>query len=62
MSNVEEKHPDVYGKFLDCFYVVPRRNQCWVGISSDLVIEQTLMKSLKSTGGLTRGRGMTEDM
>ncbi len=28
----------------------------------DLVVEQTLMRSLKSTGGLTRGSGMTEDM
>ena len=26
----------------------------------DLVIEQTLMQSLKSTGGLTRGSRMTE--
>ena len=30
-------------------------------LSSDLVIEQTLIRSLKSTGGLTRGSGMTED-
>ena len=62
MSNLEEKHPDVYRKFLDGFHVVRRCNQCWAGLSSDLVIEQTLMRSLKSTGGLTRGSGMTEDM
>jgi len=31
-------------------------------LSSDLVIEQTLMRSLKSTGGLTRSSGMTEDI
>ena len=62
MSNLEEKHPDVYRKFLDGFHVVRRSNQCWAGPSSDLVIEQTLMRSLKSTGGLTRGSGMTEDM
>ena len=62
MSNVEEKHPDVYRKFLDGFHVVRRCNQCWAGLSSDLVIEQTLMRSLKSTGGLTRGSGMNEDM
>ena len=62
MSNLEEKHPDVYRKFLDGFHVVRRSNQCWAGLSSDLVIEQTLMRSLKSTGGLTRGSGMTEDM
>jgi len=28
----------------------------------DLVIEQVLMKALKSNGGLTRGRGMTESV
>ena len=57
-----EKHPDVYRKSLNGFHVVRRSNQCWAGLSSDLVIEQTLMRSLKSTGGLTRGSGMTEDM
>ena len=31
-----------------------------IGLSSDLVIEQVLMRSMKSGGGLTRGRGMTE--
>ena len=62
MSNLEEKHSDVYRKFLDGFHVVRRSNQCWAGLSSDLVIEQTLMRSLKGTGGLTRGSGMTEDM
>ena len=62
MSNLEEKHPDVYRKFLDGFHVVRRSNQCWVGLSSDLIIEQTLMRFLKTTCGLTRGSGMTEDM
>ena len=28
------------------------------GLSTDLVIEQVLMRSIKSTGGLTRGRGL----
>ncbi|CAL8248479.1 unnamed protein product [Merluccius merluccius] len=34
----------------------------WSGLSSDLVIEQTLIRSLKSSGGWTHGSGMTEDM
>ena len=29
---------------------------------TDLIIEQVLMRSLKSSGGLTRGRGMTESV
>ena len=44
------------------WWVIPRSNQCWAGLSCDFVIEQILMRSLKSTGGLTRGSGMTEDM
>ena len=32
----------------------------WAGLSSDLVIEQVLMRSVKSSGGLTHGRGMAE--
>ena len=30
------------------------------GLGSGCVTEQTIMRSLKSTGGLTRGSGMTE--
>ena len=37
-----------------------RLDRFWAGLSSDLVIEQTLMFSVKTTGGLTRGRGITE--
>ena len=42
--------------------MIRRSNQFWAGLSSDLVIEQTLMRSLKSSGGLTHGSGMTEEM
>lgn len=31
----------------------------WAGLSNDLVIEQTLMRSMKSQGGITRRSGMT---
>ena len=42
------------------FHVIMCTNQYWAGLGFDLVIEQTLMRSLKSSGGLTRGSGMTE--
>jgi 5'-3' exonuclease len=61
MSKLEVTHPAVFRKFVLGCHVVRRSNQFWAGLSSDLVIEQTLMRSLKSTGGLTRGSGMTED-
>ncbi|KAG7168439.1 hypothetical protein Hamer_G002487 [Homarus americanus] len=62
MCQLEARHPDVYDKFSRGFHVIRRSNQCWAGLSSDLMIEQTLMRSLKSSGGLTHGSGMTEEM
>ena len=41
-------------------HAVRRTDRYWSGLSTDLVIEQVLMRSVKSTGGLTRGRGMGE--
>ena len=60
MQALETENPPVFQKFTNGFHVIRRTNQYWAGIGSDLVIEQTLMRSLKSTGGLTRGSGMTE--
>ena len=60
MKSSEKQNPKVFHKFMNGFHVIRRTNQYWAGLGSDLVIEQTLMRSLKSTGGLTRGSGMTE--
>ena len=62
MFQLETRHHDVYVKFSRGFHVIRRSNQFWAGLSSDLVIEQTLMRSLKNSGGLTHGSGMTEEM
>ena len=35
-------------------------DEFWAGLWTDLVIEQTMMCSFKSLGGLTRGQGMDE--
>jgi hypothetical protein len=61
MQNLETKDPAVFRKFQDGFHVIRRSDKFWAGLGSDLVIEQTLMKSLKSTGGLTRGSGMSDE-
>ena len=53
-------HPDVHKQFTQGMQVIRRSDHVWAGLSNDLVIEQVLMRSLKTTGGLTRGRGMTE--
>ena len=62
MSKLKNTHPSVYEQFLAGHYVSRRSDSFWSGVGSDLLIEQTLMRSVDSTGGLTRGSGMTEEM
>ena len=51
MENLKEKHPDIYRSFQDGLHVVRRSDRHWAGLSTDLVIEQVLMRSVKTTGG-----------
>ena len=53
-------HPEVQKHFDNGLHVVWQTDRYWAGLSTDLVIEQVLMRSVKSTGGLTRGRGIDE--
>lgn len=59
MINLWNEHPDVYCDLKAGFHVV-RSDRQWAGLSTDLVIEQVLMRSLKTSRGLMRGRAMTE--
>ena len=60
MCKLQAEHPVVYQKFEEGYHVVRRSDRLWAGRSGDLIIEQVLMRSMKTSGGLTRGRGMTE--
>ena len=60
MNDLKAEHADVQQRFDDGFHAIRRSDHHWTGLSSDLIIEQVMMRSLKSRGGLTRGRGMTE--
>ena len=60
MISVSEKHPWLHEQFENGTHAVQRSQRYWAGLWFDLVIEQTLMRSVKSTGGLTRGRCMQE--
>ena len=62
MIELQQKHPWLHKKFREGLHAVRRSNRYWAGLWSDLVIEQTLMRSIKTRGGLTRGRGMSEDV
>ena len=61
MSNLLTQHPDVQQHFSEGLHVIRRTNRLWAGLSSDLVIEQVLMRSLKTSGDLTQGRGVTDN-
>ena len=60
MLELPETHPDIHRSFLDGCHVIRSSNRYWAGLSSELIIEQVLMRSIKTNGGLTRGRGFTE--
>ena len=61
MNQLPNRHPELSLTFEQGSHVIRRSNQFWAGLSSDLVIEQILMRSLNTSGGLTRGTGMTEE-
>ena len=62
MLELNSKHADILELFKKGFHVhvIGRSDRFWAGLSSDLVIEQVLMRNVKSSGGLTHGRGMAE--
>ena len=62
MRSLEKEYPWLSEKFLEGDHAVKRSSGTWNGLWSDLVIEQTMMRSIKSRGGLTTGRGMTESV
>ena len=63
MDELPFTYPDLHNTFLNNgYHVVRRSDRFWSGLWTDLTIEQVLMRSLKTRGGLTRGRGMSENV
>ena len=60
MENLSGSHPDVYKNFVEGMHSIRRSDREWAGLWADLVIEQTYMRSLKTSGGLTRGSGLSD--
>lgn len=63
MSELESRlSPEEFKQFtIDGYFTIRRADRFWSGTSTDMIIEQCLMRSLKSSGGLTHGRGITEN-
>ena len=55
MFFLKSKNKAVYDKFCQGCFIVRRSERFWAGIRADKTIEQTLMRSLKTAGGLTIG-------
>ena len=60
MANLPNDHPVVYHHFVEGPHVARRSDRAWANLSTDLMIEHVLMRIMKTSGGLTRARGMTE--
>lgn len=62
MEELETECPWLYQRFSHKdFHCVRGIDKFWTGLWTDLIIEQTMMRSLKSLGGLTRGQGIGEN-
>lgn len=61
MADLGNKMPeDEFQRFTaNGYFTIRRSNKFWSGIMSDMTIEQTLMRSMKTSGVLTQGRGIT---
>ena len=63
MLKLHIEYPWLYKMFaVHGYHTVRRSDLFWGGLWTDLIVEQVLMRSLKSRGGLTRGRGITESV
>ena len=60
MYDLIKINPDIHQHILRGLFVVHRSDREWGGIPTDQIIEQCLMRNLKTSGGLTHGRGLTE--
>lgn len=54
--------PEVYERFSDGFFTVRRSDKLSCGTSTDMVIEQSMMKAMKTYGGIARGRSTKESV
>ena len=63
MQELKIRYPYVYKYFKKKgFHTVRRSDTYWAGLWTDLTIEQGLMCSIKSRGGITRSRGISESV
>jgi len=62
MQELPDTHGWLHDKLSNGFHAVRRSDRLWAALSTDLLIEQLLMRAVKAPGGLTYGRGMTDSV
>ena len=62
MLNLSDTNPWLNKQFEDRYHIVRRSSRFWAGLWSGFIIQQTLMRSIKYTGGLKKGRGFEENV
>ena len=61
MLDLPFKYRNLHRQFVEHGYFTKRRSdRLWVGLWSDLVIEQVMIRSIKGREGLIRGKGFSE--
>ena len=60
MFCLHRDHPAVYQHCVEGMHEARRSERAWAALSTDLMIEQVIMRTLKTRVGLTRGKCMTE--
>ncbi|XP_050518957.1 uncharacterized protein LOC126893059 [Diabrotica virgifera virgifera] len=58
----EVMDPSIYQRFREGFFIVRRSDKLCCGTSTDMIIEQSMMKSMKTHGGISRGRSTKESV
>lgn len=56
LAQLPDQHPEVQQHFENGIHVVRRGDRYWAGLSTDLVVEQVIMRSQTTAIGLTRDR------
>ena len=51
MLGLKENNPEVYKNISEGYFVIRRSDKTWAGLFPDLMIEQVLMRALKTKGG-----------
>ena len=62
MLSVQNEYHDVHNNVVEGFHVVKRSNRTWAGLSPDLMIEQVLMRNMKTNEGKRDERAATTDL